>query len=473
MLLRGLPYDCSTDDIMQFFNAISLHKNSVEMVHMFNGRFSGIAHVKLRSRDDVKLALLMDQNHIGDRYIDVMEISEDKLEQIRDASISGIARTELHRMCNSDAPVGSGRPPLPPPRSIDRGRRMSGRGGRYSSGREGYSRDRSRSPPPPSFKPMHVRTRFAYVRGFPPDTLYKGVRQFFDGCLIGKSCVHLFRGENDRFRGDGYIEFGNSDELKKALRRSGGLYKGIHRITIEPCSETEVSDMKPYMMDATRPVAGSGRRERPESDRFEDSDFGGYRHSPREGDYGGYRDEHRGNGRGRESRYMEGEYHHDRWAREYRHTDHFLSSEPPMGRRSQFSGRGGGGSGERVREARREFDHDHFPYMSSSSSSSRGGGHYSSSGSSLPSSSTPSSSRERKTLRVEGLSSSATITDIVGFFRNYGVEYEFVRIQCYDDGTPNGRAFVTFPSERIALAALHDMNKRLLKNTYVDLSLVN
>ena len=85
----------------------------------------------------------------------------------------------------------------------------------------------------------------------------------------------------------------------------------------------------------------------------------------------------------------------------------------------------------------------------------------------------PSNSRDKKTLKVDGLSPSATITDIVTFFRNYGIEYECVRMQCYDDGTPNGKAFVTFPSERIASAALHDMNRRLLKSSYVDLSLVH
>ena len=468
VLLRGLPYDCSTEDILQFFNAISLHKNSVEMIHMFNGRFSGIAHVKLRSRDEVKLALLMDQNHMGDRYIDVMEIMEDKLEQIRDASITGIGRIELHRMCNSDTP-GNSRPSLPPPRGSERGGRRGGRGGGYQQGRGGgggQARDRSRSPP--SFKT--VRTRFAYVTGFPPDTLYKGVRQFFEGCLIGKSCVHLFRAENDRFRGDGYIEFGNSDELKKALKRNGDMYQGIYRITIEPCSETEVSDMKPYMMDATRPGSG-GRRA---SGHFEEPSYGGYRHSSKEGDYGGYRDYH-GNGRARESRYPVEEYHHERWAREYRHDDHFASVEP-LGRRSHFRG----GGGERMREARREIEPDRFSYVSGSRAGggggAGGGAHYSSGGgggghgSSMP---LPSNSRDKKTLKVDGLSPSATITDIVTFFRNYGIEYECVRMQCYDDGTPNGKAFVTFPSERIASAALHDMNRRLLKSSYVDLSLVH
>lgn len=432
VLLRGLPFNCTVDDIAQFFNTLTIHKNAVEMVYMYNGRFSGIAYIKLRNRDEVKLSLLMDQNHIGDRYIDVMEVSEEKLEQIRESAIGGIRRLDLHRMCSSDTR----------PRAND----MGSRGGRNSSGGR-HVRERSRSP----IQVKNLRTRFSYVTGFPQDTLYKGVRQFFDGCLIGPSCVHLFRAENDRFRGDGYIEFASSDELKKALKRNEAFYQGSHCITIEPCSEEEVNDMKPYMMETTTPLGRGGGNV--------DEGYGGYRGGSRDS-YGGYRAESTGNfsrggsSRGRESSHGHyGDYLHGRWGGDYRHGNRELGSIEHSSGSRHYSNNGGG----KRDDLKRGYE-SHERYVNSSHATPVGGGQ---------------SSREKKTLRLQGLSPSTGISDIVTFFRNYGVEYESVRIQCYDDGTPNGRAFVTFASERIASAALHDMNRRLLKNSYVELAPVN
>lgn len=422
------------------------------MLHMYNGRFSGLAYVKLRNRDEVKLALLMDQNHIGDRYIDVMEINDEKLEQIREAAIGGIGRLELHRMCASEGVR---------PRHDDGPRSRGGRGG---GGRR--PRERSRSPLPQQHPRnggggASLRTRFAYVTGFPPDTLYKGVRQFFDGCLIGPSCVHLFRAENDRFRGDGYIEFANSDELRKGLKKNNDYYQNNFRINIEPCSEQEVNDMKPYMMDRPRP-SGRGRgmeegfpgergyRPREEYERGAEPRMGRGGRSPRE----------------REQRY--GDYG-DRWGGDYRH-----GNERGFGQQMGVehhnhrytSGSGGRRGGE---EFKRDYEPAERDYAYMQASHYGGGGHPSAVGNN----SSGPSSREKKTLRLQGLSPSTGISDIVTFFRNYGVEYEGVRLQCHDDGSPNGRAFVTFPSERIASAALHDMNRRLLKNSYVEISPVN
>ena len=440
VLLRGLPFNVRLDDISQFFSTLNIAKNRIDMMYMYDGKFSGLAFVQLRNKDEVKVALLMDRNHIGDRYIDVMEVSEQKLDQIRKAAMSGIRRLELHRMCSSD--VGG-------ERSQDNGGHRS-RGGGGGSG-NGAVRQRSRSP-----LMRNPRTRFAYVTGFPQNTLYKGVRSFFDGCIIGVGCVHLFRGENDKFRGDGYIEFASSEELKKALKRNGDRYQGSYMITIEPCSEEEVLDMKPYMMEKARPSRGKGGG----PPHFEEG-YGGYR--DRE-DYGGYRYEsvgsYRGNTRSREGSSSHARYDsfsHNRWTG-YRENER---EHPPndMPRQMVYESpyvEGTRGT-RRGNDLKRDFEESYTTERYSST-------HPGHSGISI------SSGREKKTVRMHGLPPTATISDIVSFFKNYGVEYESVRVQCFDDGTPNGKAFVTFPSERIAHAALHDMNRRLLKNNYIELS---
>jgi heterogeneous nuclear ribonucleoprotein F/H len=427
VLLRGLPFSVSLEDIVSFFNTLTIHRDKVEMIYMYSGKFSGLAYVELRNKDEIKMALLMDRNHIGDRYIDVMEVSEDKVDQIRKAAISGIGRLDLHRMCAIE--------------SHDRG--ASGSGFKRRSGQ--VFRERSRSP-----MTKNPRTRFAYVTGFPENTLYKGIRSFFDGCIIGTGCVHLFRLDNDKFRGDGYVEFASSEELKKALRLNKALYKGTHEIIIEPCSEEELMNMRPYVSVKSRTAGGGGSGGR------SDESFGSYRarSEPYNQDYDAGPSYYTGS-RGRSRHSFGSGSRQDMSPRRYRHSNMDRRDYPPAESYSFNSGR-------HYDNPRRDYDlsytTDRYPssYTSSHHSNHSSSGHGS----------------KNKTLRVEGMSSSTGISDVVAFFKNYGVEYENVRIQCYDDGTPNGKAFVTFPSERIASAAYHDMNQRPLKNTYIELFLV-
>ena len=429
VLLRGLPFEADQDDIKQFFSSISISQSNIEMIITYDGKFSGLAFVELHNSDEVKVALLMDRNHMGGRYIDVMTVTEEKLDQIRKAASNGLGRRELHRMC------GDNNRPL-----VGRGGNSRGRGGGASAGNRGLgygasSRDRSRSP-------VHAddQNRFAYFNGFPDDVLYKGVRNFFDGCSIGKGCVHLFRGDNGKFRGDGYVEFTDSAELRKGLRKDGMFFRN-NRVDVEVCSKQEVLDNLRYMMDRTGPNAYAtepdplygGYRRREERDyRRGDSVRGRTRETYHEASGG---DRWSGGGyRRREERYEN--YHHslDHYEEDRRHND---------------------GYGHQRRHdvyEDREYHHSDRDGYGEHHRGSGGGG-----------------SNERRTLRIQGVPSSAKISDIVTFFRNYGVEFEDVRIQCHDDGTPNGRAFVTFPSERISSAAYHDMNRRMLKNAYIEL----
>lgn len=430
VLLRGLPFEADQQDIKQFFNSIDIPHNNIEMIFTYNGKFSGLAYIQLRDAEEVKVALLMDRNHMGGRYIDVMTVTEEKVDQIRKAASGGLGCRDLHRMCASQPGRKSG----------------GGAGPSSSNGRGGYrlgGRERSRSP---QMRSMH--TRFAYFRGFPEDVLYKGVRTFFENCVIGKGCVHLFRADNNKFRGDGYIEFASYEELQKGLRKDGTPFRN-HRIEIEPCAEEEVIDMLPYMMDRTGPNARPMGSEEGYGGYRRRTEHGGYRHEDIGGrgrwkDSPGYRDHPRESGnkwggyRRRDDRYSE--YHSPR-------REHF---EPYIDdrRRPEDFGRGGPDLRDGYHDQRSYRHSDHVEYMEQHGSSG---------------------TKERRTLRMEGVSPSTGVSDVVSFFKNYGIQFENVRIQCHDDGTPNGKAFVTFPSEHIASAAFHDMNHRQLKNGYIEL----
>ena len=481
MLLRGLPFQAEVEDIKLFFNSIDIPKNRIDMIRTFDNKMTGLAFVELRNEEEVKVALLMDHNHIGDRYIDVMRITEQKVAQLHKAANNGLSRTELHRMCSSfdhrshenfGRRGGGGR---------GGGRAWSDGGAGNFHGRSPRFRSRSRSRSP-HFRNPHGR--FAYISGFPYGILYKGVRAFFEGCLIGKGCVHLFRDDRNKFRGDGYIEFANPDEFRKALERNGERFEGCS-ISIEPCSEREVLDN----------INSMGPRR--EKDRFEEDnrrdnrrwkderareerrvggdrdfrgrdDFRGQRGGRRGHDFESFSDDDRGydgtGGRHNSSPFDRqdrlGGYHdrpHSRGRAENRdpYDTQYDTTNPSSSRH-----------GDILREIDDGEDLFTSNHRSSGGNVDYGGGHTNS----RPSSGT--SSTKERTLRVAGMSPSTTISDIVAFFKNYGVEYESVRVQCFEDGSPNGKAFVTFPSERLASAALHDLNRRSLKGDFVELQSV-
>lgn len=76
---------------------------------------------------------------------------------------------------------------------------------------------------------------------------------------------------------------------------------------------------------------------------------------------------------------------------------------------------------------------------------------------------------ERKVVRIEGLPYDVLVQEILEFFRGYHVNYENVRIQCRDDGSPSGKAFVTFPSEKLARHAITDLNRHYIRGRFVEL----
>jgi len=86
------------------------------------------------------------------------------------------------------------------------------------------------------------------------------------------------------------------------------------------------------------------------------------------------------------------------------------------------------------------------------------GGHYSSSSKGI--------------VLMEGLPYETMVSDVLDFFRNYNLTYENIRIQCRDDGSPSGKAFVTFLDNDTAKLAVRHLNKGYIGGRYVELKLV-
>ncbi|CAM9913206.1 unnamed protein product, partial [Scytosiphon promiscuus] len=84
--LRGLPWNASKKELVDFFAPIEVDDDDIHLVH--NSR--GEAYVKLKSESDFDTALKKDRNMIGRRYIEVFRSSvEDVSHALEDASSKG------------------------------------------------------------------------------------------------------------------------------------------------------------------------------------------------------------------------------------------------------------------------------------------------------------------------------------------------------------------------------------------------
>ena len=428
VLCRGLPYQADVEDVAQFFKSLDIPDRNIEMMACSDGLGAGICYIALRDEEEIKRAMLMDRNHIGSRYIDVMRADDRRVELVRAALASGASRNEVHRLSAGE---------------------------HCRSFPEHTVRVRDRSPIRVGPRMSNSRTRCCYFRGLPDGSLYKDVRLFFKGVLIPKNSIHLLRDSSNHFRGDGYIEFASSEELKKALKYDGERLDGA-AIRVDPCSEEEMMDMMGFTERRGRSpqtsheiysqgyggYGGYGGRE------------GGYRSRESSGGHGGYYNESRmygddrGGGGGWNSSYGEeksrfgGGSRYSRSSHSYGH--HSYDDRKSLDVRS------------RPMDPPGRSYHDQRRYDGPSSMVS------------YP----HSSPQERKVLRVHGLSDSASAADVMAFFRDYGVQYEDVRLQCHDNGRPNGKGFVTFPTERLAQTAYRALNRQYLRGNSVELFIV-
>ncbi|CAF0849421.1 unnamed protein product [Brachionus calyciflorus] len=77
--LRGLPYGCTQDDIVNFFNGLKIAFDGLLMVIDFSGRFNGEAFVQFDSILDANKALEKHKQKIANRYIEVFRSTLDEM----------------------------------------------------------------------------------------------------------------------------------------------------------------------------------------------------------------------------------------------------------------------------------------------------------------------------------------------------------------------------------------------------------
>ena len=464
VLLKGLPFQTTRDDIAIFFKSLVIPPENIRIIRFMDGEATGLAFVKLEDEDEIKRALLMDRNHMGPRYIEVCASDESELYFLILRARAGTTRNELYR--------------------------MSGHGGKEGT----Y----------PIYK--HLDTKFVYITGVPQGSQYKEIRNFFAGRLIGRGKIWLLReGSNGQFRGDGYVEFADPNECILALQISGKMM-GSSVIEVEPCEMEEAEEFSEGNLGrGSRDMeyrqsrmgyggwgGGRGRRDRDRGSNDRQVSRS-RRHTPspvrrrREvytATYGNntilredlYGEPGPDGGLPYESLPPSGSYSSSYHSSSSQPTQYnsggdigYHSNEPGSGsyRRSagpsidNFLGVAYGGHATVARQHEKSYYSEPTastrPLMSlMSGSGSVGGGSVS----------------ERRVVRIEGLPYHVTVPQILEFFNGYDLSYDNVRIQCRDDGSPSGKAFITFSSERYARMATQQLNRRYIGERYVELFLV-
>nr|BAN20945.1 heterogeneous nuclear ribonucleoprotein F [Riptortus pedestris] len=73
--LRGLPFDCTIDEIIQFFSGLEIVGNGIILATDNSGRTTGEAYVQFVNKETAEQALLKHKEKIGHRYIEIFRSS--------------------------------------------------------------------------------------------------------------------------------------------------------------------------------------------------------------------------------------------------------------------------------------------------------------------------------------------------------------------------------------------------------------
>merc|ERR1719500_1183308 len=80
--LRGLPYDCSKDDIKNFFDGLEITPNGILTTTDYQGRSTGEAFVQFKNKGFAERALEKNKESIGHRYIEIFRSSMEEASRV-------------------------------------------------------------------------------------------------------------------------------------------------------------------------------------------------------------------------------------------------------------------------------------------------------------------------------------------------------------------------------------------------------
>ncbi|KAM4744282.1 heterogeneous nuclear ribonucleoprotein H3 isoform 1-T3 [Anableps anableps] len=240
--LRGLPFGCSKEEIVQFFSGFRIVPNGITLPVDYQGRSTGEAFVQFASKEIAEKALGKHKERIGHRYIEIFKSSRWEIKAHYDLPRRG---TSSQRPGPYDRPViAAPRGSLyGPGRSVgllDNMRSGGGYGGGYSSfdsynglgdysyddgmfddrmrgerggraiGGHGYS---GQSDGSSSFHSGH----FVHMRGLPFRASEGDVAKFFSP--LNPLRIHIDMAPNGKPTGEADVEFRSHEDAVAAMAK--------------------------------------------------------------------------------------------------------------------------------------------------------------------------------------------------------------------------------------------------------------
>ncbi|XP_066447136.1 heterogeneous nuclear ribonucleoprotein H-like isoform X2 [Eleutherodactylus coqui] len=222
--LRGLPFGCSKEEIVQFFSGLEIVPNGITLPVDFQGRSTGEAFVQFASQEIAEKALKKHKERIGHRYIEIFKSSRAEVRTNYDPprKLFGMQRPGPY-----DRPgVGRGYNNLG--RGFDRMRR-GGYGGGYSGYEEynGYNEyafgtdqrfgrvSDHRYADGSSFQ--STTGHCVHMRGLPYRATETDIYTFFSP--LNPVRVHIEIGADGRVTGEADVEFATHEDAVAAMSK--------------------------------------------------------------------------------------------------------------------------------------------------------------------------------------------------------------------------------------------------------------
>nr|KAF6477656.1 heterogeneous nuclear ribonucleoprotein F [Molossus molossus] len=85
--LRGLPFGCTTEEVVQFFSGLEIVPNGITLPVDAEGKLTGEAFVQFASQEWAEKALGKHKERIGHRYIEVFKSSQEEVRTYSDPAL--------------------------------------------------------------------------------------------------------------------------------------------------------------------------------------------------------------------------------------------------------------------------------------------------------------------------------------------------------------------------------------------------
>jgi len=230
--LRGLPYECTKEDIYHFFHGLEIVSNGIQLMVDGMGRSSGEAYVQFTSKDQAHKALGKDREMIKHRYVELFTVAPSELRNLS-SMVTRNGRSST-RSGPYDRPGGR------KDSKYDGGRPSSRHFKGSGSGRGGYDNDswgsndyswgggggRSGGMNPPPLLPGLKRGRggdegntrhCVLMRGLPYRAEESDIRKFFSP--LSPTAVHIIYESNGRPSGTAKVNFSCNDDVTRAMAK--------------------------------------------------------------------------------------------------------------------------------------------------------------------------------------------------------------------------------------------------------------